>query len=453
MTKTPSTASFASLSTLTLLAAGLRAQDPTPTPPPAAPSPTFEERLRALEERLEQGDKERAQLREQLAERKVGAPAGDKAAEKKWYDKLSLRGYGQFRYTTLFDEDNTPNLNVPADRSVNEPETIYLRRGRVTLSGDVTERLYVYAQIEFAGTPANTDYTLQMRDYYADLALDQDKEFRFRVGLSKVPFGFVNLQSSQNRTALERADAMNSAVEGERDMGAYLMWAPKEVRARFRDLVKNGLKGSGDYGVLTAGAYAGQGPNKADLNGEVHWVARAAYPFELPSKQIVELGVQGYTGDYVVTTGAIGGVTPTQPTDGVTDERVAASFVWYPQPFGIEAEWNWGRGPQLSDDGTRITAESLQGGYVQACWRTVTQSGTWMPYVRWNYFDGARKFARNAPKDNVDEIDVGIEFSPVPEIEFVVQYTHTFWRTDTSTAPFGEATDDDRVGFQVQVNF
>ena len=165
MTKTPSIASLASLSSLSLFADLAWAQDPTPTPP-AASSPTFEERLRALEERLEQGEKERAQLREQLAAQKAGAPVG-KPAEKKWFDRLAIRGYGQFRTTSLFNEDNTPNLNVPNDRSVNEADTLLLRRGRVILSGDVTDHLFVYAQLlDFAGSTGAADQALQMRDFY-----------------------------------------------------------------------------------------------------------------------------------------------------------------------------------------------------------------------------------------------------------------------------------------------
>jgi phosphate-selective porin len=35
------------------------------------------------------------------------------------------------------------------------------------------------------------------------------KKFRLRVGQSKVPFGFENLQSSQNRLTLDRNDALN----------------------------------------------------------------------------------------------------------------------------------------------------------------------------------------------------------------------------------------------------
>src|SRR3712207_8809216 len=53
---------------------------------------------------------------------------------------------------------------------------------------------------------------------FRSIAIDDAKEHRFRVGQSKVPFGWVNLQSSQNRAPLERPDALNQAVEGERDI-------------------------------------------------------------------------------------------------------------------------------------------------------------------------------------------------------------------------------------------
>lgn len=428
-----------------LLPAPLALSQSPPSEPPAAGLPrTIEERLEALEQRLAAGEAERTSLREQLAKA---------SSATKWSDRLAIRGYGQFRYTTLLNEDNSPNLNVPNDRSVNEAETLFLRRGRVILSGDVTDHLFVYAQLDFAGSTGAPDQSLQMRDFYGDIAFDADKEFRLRPGVSKVPFGWVNLQSSQNRGPIERPDALNSAVEGERDIGAYLYWAPKATRELLRDLVRSGRKGSGDYGVLGIGPYSGQGLNRSDANGDLHWVARASYPFELADKQVVELGVQGYLGDYVPSTAAIGGVTPRFASDGVRDERVAVTGVWYPQPFGLEAEWAWGNGPQLSDDGTQITSEYLQGGYVMASWLHKDDAGTWFPFLRWNFFDGSRKFARNAPKSEVSEVDFGFEYSPWPEVEFTVMYTHTFWRTDTTTAPFDEARGDDRIAFQVQINF
>jgi hypothetical protein len=83
--------------------------------------------------------------------------------------------------------------------------------------------------------------------------LIQKKEFRLRVGQSKVPFGFENLQSSQNRLTLDRNDALNSAVANERDLGAFFYWAPSKIRERFAMLVKDGYKGSGDYGVFAFG--------------------------------------------------------------------------------------------------------------------------------------------------------------------------------------------------------
>jgi hypothetical protein len=79
--------------------------------------------------------------------------------------------------------------------------------------------------------------------------LIQKKNF-VRVGQSKVPFGFENLQSSQNRLTLDRNDALNSAVANERDLGAFFYWAPSKIRERFAMLVKDGYKGSGDYGVF-----------------------------------------------------------------------------------------------------------------------------------------------------------------------------------------------------------
>lgn len=452
------------LSSLPVLAAFLaplaaQAQEPTPpaAPAPAQPAttPAQDPVDRSIEDRLRELEAQVKASKEELEAMKKAPTAKPAASTPKWFDRLSLRGYLQVRYTTLFDKDNTPNLTVPADRTVLEPDTIGIRRGRVTLSGDVTDRVYVYAQTEFVGSTGSGDFALQMRDFYGDYALDEDKEYRLRFGLSKVPYGFVNAQSSQNRLALERADGINSAAEGERDTGAYLLWAPKEVRERFKNLVKNGLKGSGDYGVIAVGAYTGQGPNRVDQNGEVHWVARASYPFEFENKQIVELGVQGYVGDYVVNTAAISPApsAPTANAGGIDDERVAATFVLYPQPFGLEAEWNWGRGPRLSDDQTTITDEYLQGGYVQASWMWKRDTMTVIPFTRWNVFDGGRKFARNAPRDEVNELDVGVEWSPTPEIEFTLMYTHTFWRTDTTTAPFDLAKDVDRIGFQVQFNF
>lgn len=384
------------------------------------------------------------------------APVVSRALAGKWYERISLRGYTQFRGHETSNGRGAA-VEVPADRSVNANETFMIRRGRFIFSGDLSDHLSLYAQSDFNASTGAPDFSLQMRDLYGDIFFDKAKTWRVRVGQSKVPYGFVNLQSSQNRAPLERPDALNSAVEGERDLGASVMWASPTARQRFRDLVAQGLKGSGDYGVAAVGAYSGQGLNRSDQNGDAHWFARASYPFKTAGGQFYELGVQGYRGRFVSPTQAIttGGTsfTPTQGTAGTLDERVAVTAVLYPQPFGIEAEWTVGRGPQIADDLRSITSRTLNGGYVQASYRTRNGGGIWYPFVRWNYFDGARKFVRNAPRNEINEFDVGVEFARWAEVEITGVYTRTLRRTRTSTFPFALTRDANRVGLQVQWNY
>lgn len=374
----------------------------------------------------------------------------------KWYERISLRGYTQFRETDVIDHVGLAP-EVPADRSVNANESFLIRRGRFIFSGDLSDHLYLYAQSDFNASTGAADYSLQMRDLYADISLDKKKEFRVRLGQSKTPYGWVNLQSSQNRAPLERPDAINSAAEGERDLGAYLMWASTAARQRFRDLVSQGLKGSGDYGVVAVGVFSGQGLNRSDQNGDMHVLARASYPFKAANGQFFELGVQAYRGRFVSPTQAISvagnTVTPVGDPNGVLDQRVGMTAIWYPQPFGIEAEWNVGRGPALSDDGRSITEDALHGGYVQANYRRRDSIASWFPFVRWNYFDGARKFARNAPRTKVNEVDFGLEFARWLEVELTAMYTHTFERTRTGSAPYGATRSSNRVAFQAQWNY
>ncbi len=379
-----------------------------------------------------------------------------KALEGKWYERISLRGYTQFRLSEVLSQTG-PDLEVPADRSVRDNEMFVIRRGRFIFSGDASDHVFLYGQLDFNASAGTGDTSLQMRDLYADIALDAKKEFRFRVGQSKVPFGFVNLQSSQNRAPFERPDALNSTAEGERDYGAYFMWAPAEIRQRFKDLVKLGLKGSGDYGVVALGTYAGQGPNRSDQNGEPYLVARTTWPFALSNGQIFEIGAQYHYGRFVTSATEVdlggGPLTPDQPSNGAIDQRGALTFVWYPQPFGFEAEWNVGEGPELNPDGDRVEARFLHGGYVQHHYTRDTTIGTFFPFTRWNYYAGGRKFANNAPGETVNEIDAGFEYAPWPELELTLMYTHSFERTNTRSAPYDDTKKAERIGAQVQWNY
>ena len=420
-------------------------------PPPAAVGPAPAQEVTA---RLAEQDKAIAEVKAATAG--TPAPVVSRALAGKWYERISLRGYTQFRREEVTSSQGAV-LEVPADRSVNPNESYGIRRGRLVFSGDVAEHLSVYAQTDFNGNIGTGDFALQMRDLYGDVWLDKEKAFRVRLGQSKVPFGWVNLQSLQNRAPLERPDALNSAVEGERDLGAAVMWASPTARQRFRDLTALGLKGSGDYGVAAVGVYSGQGLNRPDQNGEAHVLARVSYPFKTAGGQFFELGVQGYHGHFVSTTQAMTAAgatfTPAQPSAGVLDQRLAFTAIVYPQPVGLEAEWNVGEGPELSADLRSIESTPLNGGYVQLNYRTRNGLGTWFPFTRWNYYDGGRKFARNAPHSEVNEVDIGVEFARWAEVEITGMYTRTFRRTRTSTFPFELTRDANRIGFQVQWNY
>ncbi|OYW76985.1 MAG: hypothetical protein B7Z37_06295 [Verrucomicrobia bacterium 12-59-8] len=370
----------------------------------------------------------------------------------KWYERLKLKGYLQVRADSVMHEGGGP-LHIQNDAFANGLSSIGIRRGRLAFSGDLTNHVYLYFQADLFGG-VNGNGGVQARDYYADVSLDPAREHRIRMGLSKVPYGYAILQSSQNRLALERPEAISTAVEGERDFGVYYMWAPYEIRERFKNLVKMGLRGSGDYGMIAFGAYSGQGINKPDTNGQPHWVARATYPFEFDNGQFLELGIQGYAGKFNTSTTNIPGVgMPSNGSGrGLMDARVGISAVLYPQPFGIETEWNWGQGPQLSNDMRTITSSSLSGGYVQANYRHVfANQRELIPFARWQTYNGGRKFAINAPKDKVNEVGVGFRFIPYPELELTAMFMHGM-RTNTNVAPYNNVNYD-YLGIQAQVNF
>jgi hypothetical protein len=397
---------------------------------------------------------ERAQALEQAAITKLAAGP----REIPWYEKLSIDGYTQFRTTEQLNDAAYLTGGLPADRSVSRDENFVIRRGRFKIAGDFG-RLYLYSQLDFAASTGATRFALQARDIYADIALDEEKEHRIRAGLSKVPYGWVNLQSSQNRIAMERPEALNSAVEGERDQGLYYMWASKEKRELLKRLVKEGFKGSGDYGVFTIGAYSGAGLNVPDNNQSPHGIVRFSYPWVTESGQIYELGVGAYHGQFKVTPGAAaGGINPTvasgDSSDGFLDRRSFVTFIKYAQPWGIEAEWTTGQGPQLNDARNAITTQSLQGGYVMLNYRHIYgEQSEFIPFVRWNYFDGARKFATNAPKMCVNEIDVGFEWQWRKEVELQLQYTFSNERSNTSTSNPTVIADSQRIALQLQFNY
>lgn len=392
-------------------------------------------------------------------------------SNKKWFDRLSIRGYAQFRYNATTDEDDgsAPAQHV-GDRSVGENQHFLIRRARVILSGDVSEHMYVYLQPDFAtavpGSPDTNQFT-QIRDWYGDLYIDESKVYRVRIGQSKVPYGWENLQSSSNRLPLDRSDSTNSAVRNERDLGVFFYWTPTEAQDLFKEVLDSGLKGSGNYGVFGIGVYNGQGGSFNEQNDDLHVVARLAVPYKFDNDQIVEWGIQGYTGKYTVLSSPIQplGVGPairplgtleTGNRAGVREERIGGTFIYYPQPFGVQAEWNVGRGPGLTPDQTAVENRALYGGYVMSMYRHETDGlGLMFPFIRYNHFRGGYKAERNAPYSYVNEWEFGLEWQFNPQMELTTMYAITN-RTNTVAQSAGESYrqfDGQLLRSQFQINY
>lgn len=340
----------------------------------------------------------------------------------KWYDKVNIRGYAQVRYNRLFETN--PNLECEqCDKSWGGDGGLFIRRARIIFFGQVHERVYFYIQPDFASAPSsNTLNFAQLRDAYVDLGLDKNNQSRIRFGQSKVPFGFENMQSSSNRLPLDRNDALNSALANERDMGVFYYWAPKKIRDLFSSLTSDGYKGSGDYGVFGFGVFNGQTANKPDRNRDLHVVGRLSYPFSI-GDQIIEPSIQAYTGKYVVTKEQITPGVKVVQGNNYKDERIAASLILYPKPFGIQAEYNIGKGPEYNKITDSIEVQNLTGGYATFNYMIRAGKQLLYPFARVQYYNGGKKHELDARSYHVNEYELGIEWQPVKNFELVAMYT------------------------------
>jgi hypothetical protein len=251
----------------------------------------------------------------------------DKAKnDEKWFNKINMRGYTQVRYHQPLSGDRVagePELRSVGDSSIGNNQGFAFRRVRLVFSGDINDYISMYIQPDFATSTGGSQNFAQLRDAYFDLHIDKAHEYRFRAGQSKIPFGWENLQSSQNRLTLDRADALNSAVPSERDLGLMAYWTPSHVQKLWKNLSKKGLKTSGDYGVLGVGVYNGSQINTAENNDNLYLVAHSTYPVELGfmgkamEGQVLEVGADAMSGRYNKTPAAyrFNGVNTAAPTN------------------------------------------------------------------------------------------------------------------------------------------
>lgn len=377
----------------------------------------------------------------------------------RWYDKISLRGYVQIRYNGLFSTNDKVSCDQ-CDRSWGTTSTdpdaksnngFFIRRARLVFSGQVHPNIYFYFQPDFASSPSTgINNFVQIRDIYFDFSFDPKKEYRVRVGQSKIPYGFENMQSSSVRLTLDRNDAMNSAILNERDLGMFFYWAPSKIRERFEMLVKDGYKGSGDYGVFAFGVYNGQIANKLDSNRDLNVVARATYPFVIGS-QIIEPGIQAYSGKWAFTNEISTGVIMNE-RQYIKDQRVGATFVLYPRPFGIQTEYNIGKGPRYNKETNSIDVANLNGGYVLLNYKWDLGKQLLYPFAKFQYYDGGKKYEKDSRSYVVRDYELGFEWQPFKALELTAEYVIADRRFEDSALP-NNRQQGNLLRLQAQFNF
>ncbi len=371
--------------------------------------------------------------------------------KKKWYENFSIKGYFQIRYNGLYESN--PNLSCDqCDKEWGNGSSLSLRRARLVFSGQVHPRIYFYFQPDFASSFNDEKmYFGQIRDAFFDLGIDKENVYRIRIGQSKVPSSFENLQSSGSRLTLDRNDATNSTFVNERDLGVYFMWSPKSKKELFKKIVDDGLKGTGDFGMFAFGFSNGQPTNTRELNKNKHIITRFAYPFYIKD-QIFEAGVWAYSGVYQMMGKDISQGVKYNPTKEYLDQRAGAHFVWYPKPFGIQAEYNIGKGPQYNVVTDSIETRNLHGGYILANYQVKIKKQLLIPFVKYHYYDGGKKYERDARSYIVNEVNAGLEWQPFKNFELVAQYSYSdrtyIDHQKQDNRQFGHS-----IRIQAQVNF
>lgn len=249
------------------------------------------------------------------------------------YPKLpfTISGYGQIQWTSL-----------PGSGS-----TFQLRRGRISLDGDIHKIASYKIQVEALNSPALLDAYLQIKPArYANLTFGQ----------FKIPFSQENLISSSDLLTIERSQVVNSLVPG-RDIGS-----------NGRDI---GADLCGSYGLSHSagvdyafGVFNGAGIDRKDDNNRKDLAARLAIrPFNGLS----------LAGDYY--NGAAG-------TAELARDRQDAEIAYTYRPLTLRGEFIWGRDGAIHE----------QGWYGLAAWRF---SEKWEGVFRADGFDADRSKSEN----------------------------------------------------------
>lgn len=382
----------------------------------------------------------------------------------RWFERINISGYAQMRYTMKSQQ----NLDNPQGESFSQghDQEFFFRRIRLVLEGQVSDRIGFFMQFANEGNgfaTANNELVDMRGEYY----VTKDKTNKIYFGLHRVPNAFDTYRSSSQRQELDRAEAIQSGAPGERDIGIAYYWTPKIAQERFTRLATY-HNGPGDYGVFGVMVYNGQGRSQVELNKNKHVGAKLAYPWELPNGRLVETGILGFMGRYVVNnTAPLSSTTASTrcytnsvengfgATNGCSvDEHRVTAYIWTPpQPWGFMGEGVVGRGPQRNDQGI-VQQSALFGGYAQVNYSyRYSDTGMVIPYVRWGYYKGGFKNNTAAAADN-SILYVGLVWEPDTHLRLVTEWMNENRLTQAAgTIHFGQPQQEvngNMLRFQIQ---
>ncbi len=112
-----------------------------------------------------------------------------------------------------------------------------------------------------------------------------------------------------------------------------------------------------------------------------------------------------------------------------------------------------GQGPSLGEEDGRtvVASRPLRGGYAQLMYKLDNVLGvSLIPYVRGTLYEGGKKFENNAPRYDVRELEMGVEWQILKALELTAAYLISD-RT-SSRAPYLQQRGD-VTRIQLQVNY
>lgn len=243
---------------------------------------------------------------------------------------IKLSGYTQVRY-----------LN---DKS--KKDAFDIRRARLDLRGDITERWDYRTQIDFAGgatssTTGAQSYSVKLLD--AIIGYKVNPYLKLSIGQQKIPFSQENLASSPKLETINRSQVVEAMVargadvignQNGRDIGIQASGSILPVKAGY-NLV--------DYAF---GIFNGAGINSGDTNEQKDFIGRLLYhPFKEWS-----VGGSYYAGRYSLTTSAA-----TFRTKDDRD-RIGVEFAYLKDILSLKGEYIKGNDGATNRDGWYLQA-------------------------------------------------------------------------------------------------